>query len=131
MRKYGRTSLIAVKLLKNRKESDPRNAWERAALEVFPDSESSRKKGCPRDTFLGLCEEGLIRNVNAGAFTRSDKNKSYALKALSILKKRPELAIDEKLLWKRVMGGAQKQENSQMDIVTTLWSNDLVVREKL
>jgi hypothetical protein len=60
------------------------------------------------------------------SFTRSAKNKGYALKALSFLRQNPGLAHDEKKLWGKVMDGAQRQENSQMDFVTILWQNALI-----
>ena len=28
-------------------------------IEIFGEGNASQKKGCPRNTFLGLCEEGL------------------------------------------------------------------------
>lgn len=129
MKKYGRTSLIAVDLLREGQETEPREAWRKAALQVFPDSKTSRNKGCPRDTFLGLCEAGLVQGVKSGKYTRSKKNKAYGLKALSILNKSPNLASDEKTLWGIVMAGTPKKENSQMDVVITLWQNNLVFRE--
>ena len=61
MGKYGKTAVIAVNLLRENKTSDPIKAWELASYQVFPDSESSRSKSCPKNAFLGLCEDGQIR----------------------------------------------------------------------
>ncbi len=38
---------------------------------------------------------------------------------------------DEKYLWQVIIEGGDKQHNSQMDVVTTLWRNDWINREKL
>ena len=48
----------AYKVFKSKKNSDPAQAWKSAADQVFPDSDSSRSKGCPKSAFLGLCEDG-------------------------------------------------------------------------
>ncbi len=124
MGKYGKSAEIATNLLISKKVNDPAEAWELAVAKVFPDSKSSREKGCPRSTFLGLCEDGYIIGTEEGNYTRSKKNKDYALKAVSLLGINPEL--DAKALWKLVIDGANKQHNSQMDVVITLWNNKLI-----
>jgi hypothetical protein len=58
MGKYGRCAVGAVDRVRNR-EVDPLTAWNASARAVFPNSESSQKKGCPKDAFLGLCEEEI------------------------------------------------------------------------
>ena len=42
--------------------------------EVFMDSKSSQEKGCPKSAFLGLCEEGFIKEISKGKYTSSVKN---------------------------------------------------------
>ncbi len=121
MGKYGKSAEIATNLLISNKVNDPIQAWELAVAKVFPDSKSSRAKGCPRSTFLGLCEDGYIIGVEEGNYTRSKKNKDYALKAVSLLNINPEL--DAKALWKLVIDDSDKKHNSQMDVVITLWNN--------
>jgi uncharacterized protein YegP (UPF0339 family) len=125
--KYGKCAKAAVDLLKSNKAADPIVAWKKAALETFPDSESSRKKCCPKNAFLGLCEEGLIRGVSAGGYTESKDNKRYALNAVSLLKKNPNLSKNENVLWEKIQGNNAKKHNAQMDVVITLWDNDLIV----
>ena len=102
-------------------------AWELVAHRVFPDQPASRAKGCPKCAFLGLAEEGLIKGVPGGRYTKSQSNKAYALKALSLLRNNPSLADDSEALWQRVMEGVEKQHNQQMNVVAGLWkSGDLV-----
>ena len=103
------------------------DAWNLSAHRVFPNQPASRDKGCPKNAFLGLAEEGLIKGVPRGDYTRSQLNKEYALKALSIMRKHPEFADDPEELWKSVMQGTEKKHNQQMNVVTGLWNNgDLV-----
>jgi hypothetical protein len=100
----------------------PSEAWDVAASEVFPHSESLQKKSCPRGTYLGLCEEGLVLGISGNTYTRSRDNKSYALRAVKLLEEEPDLANEgAETLWKRVMVGKTKKHNSQMHVVLALW----------
>jgi hypothetical protein len=87
---------------------------------------TSKKKGCPKNAFLGLCEEGLIKDVPRGSYTHSKKNKKYALDAVAILKRCPALATKPVDLWDKVTSG-KVNPNQQMDVVISLWSSGLIV----
>ena len=105
----------------------PTEAWDEAVGSVFPDSESSRKKGCPRAAFLGLCEEGIVRGVPVGHYTRSRKNKTYAIAAYSLLIEDRRWATDEGRLWRGATQDIGIKPNEQTDVVLSLWkSNSLV-----
>lgn len=93
--------LIAIE--KARTGVDPLHSWRSAALEVFPTLEPSRDKSCPKCAFLGLAEEGMIRGIPAGSYTRSVDNKRYATDAVRLLAIRPELCNDPSALWEEVM----------------------------
>jgi len=121
MGKYGIAAVDAVRAYTSGRAGSAPDAWEIAVRSVFPDSPSSQEKGCPKGTFLGLCESGKLAGVPGGEYTRSQKNKLYGLKALEILRHSPSLADDEIELWKRVMAGQSKVHNSQMDVVVSLW----------
>lgn len=99
-----------------------------AVQDVFPNSQSSQEKGCPKGTFLGICGSGKVFGIPGGEYTRSEKNKLYGLKALEILRASPTLAEDELALWKRVMAGEEKAPNSQMDVVISLWKAGLLIK---
>lgn len=73
MNKYGKIAIDAVKLLRDKKIYDPKEAWEKSSIKYFKESSSSQKKGCPRNAFLGLCVVGLIRVVKKGDYTKSEK----------------------------------------------------------
>ena len=126
MGKFGNAAIAAVCLLRERKGLSPGDAWLEAVKRQFPSSPTSQEKGCPRDAFLGLCAEGLVRDVPAGYYTRSVKNKRYAVDAIKLLKKEPELAGSESDLWSRVLRGEEKTPNSQMDVVISLWQEKFI-----
>jgi len=121
MGKYGQAAKIATELFINNQTNDPIKAWDIATIQVFPNSISSRKKSCPKNSFLGLCEDGYIINIMEGKYTRSEKNKDYAIKAISLLSDNPRLT--EKELWELVIDEPNKKYNYQMDVVKTLWDN--------
>ena len=95
-----------------------RQEWEITMVEYFPTQKSSRKKSCPKNAFLGLCEEGLIADIPQGDYGVNPEslNKCYAVKAALLVF---EGVIDKKMLWKTVSGDA-KTHNSQIDIVLEL-----------
>jgi hypothetical protein len=122
--KYG---LTALKSAQNYEDSySIVEIWSRSAKEVF-DTKSAQEKGCPKNTFLGLCEEGLVKGIPKGKYTRSEKNKNYALNAVSILKDNPNKVYSPKELWDKLELG-DKRSNSQMDVVLALWEHGLIVK---
>ena len=127
MNKYAQSAVLATTYVNSGQAMDPVNAWKKAVCEIFPKSVSSQKKGCPKGAFLGLCEEGMIKGVPRGSYTRSIDNKRYAVNGVTELKRNPELAKDPRELWEAVMKSAEKKENSQMDVVIALWDAGLIV----
>lgn len=125
MNKYGVVAIKAVELLSMVDQSEPLTAWNTAASNMFGEGTWAQRKGCPKNAFLGLCEEGLVRGVPKGNYTyRSDSlNKAYAVEAVELLRGNPLLANDKNGLWKEVMRGVKKQHNSQIDVVLALWEN--------
>lgn len=120
MSKYGQVAIAAAKAA--RSGTDPTTAWKQAAQQVFPKQKASRDKGCPKCTFLGLADHGLIRGVAAGSYTSSQDNKRYAMSAVNQIRANPTLVNDKKKLWGIVSGG-RKQHNGQLDVVIELWNN--------
>jgi hypothetical protein len=99
-------------------------SFEKSAKEVFP-TKSSQEKSCPKATFLGLCEEGLVKGIPKGNYTKSVKNKEYALKAIAILKQNTQTTFLPKELWEKLELG-DKRSNSQMDVVSALCEHGLI-----
>ena len=119
-------ALTVLKTIQNFKESySITEIYHSAAKEVFP-TKSSQEKGCPKNTFLGLCEEGLVKGIPKGNYTKSVKNKEYALQAIAVLKKDTSTFISPKELWNALNLG-DKKHNSQMDVVLALWDKHLIV----
>jgi hypothetical protein len=119
MGKFAEVAIIATKIQLQWKAESPREAWDQAVAAAFPEGSSSREKAGPRNVYLGLCEEGLVSGVLAGNYTRSVKDKRYAVDAVDLLRLDPVLAENAALLWERVAG--DKAHNAQMDVVIGLW----------
>ncbi|EAA9290935.1 hypothetical protein EE393_18495 [Salmonella enterica] len=64
MNKYASAALKAHHYLVVSKSMPPREAWATAVAEVT-ESESARKKGCPKITFLTLADCGYLKNIEA------------------------------------------------------------------
>ena len=126
MSKYGKCALDSVKLIRSDSTINPPEAWETTSSIIFGRGTSSQRKGCPKDAFLGLCEAGLVRAVPVGSYTKSVKNKRYAIAAVSALEDNPDLSTDWQVLWRLASGSETKQHNGQMDGVISLWSNGLI-----
>jgi len=126
---YAMAALAATKMVKDGLE--PPEAWRRAVALSCP-SLSSQVKPCPKGAFLGLCEEGLVSGVPAapaGSYTASQKNKDYAVRAVSILRRLPAGTVpNPATLWVNVLGGEWKQPNGQMEVVLALWTAGLIPR---
>jgi hypothetical protein len=120
MSAYGDAAVHAAKLCQ-KQGLDPVAAWTTAVEKHLP-TEEGRKKSCPKSAFLGLCEEGLLKEVPAGRYTTSRLNKGYALRALQLLNAHPALASTSRDLWRAVMAGEEKRPNGQMEVVIALWS---------
>lgn len=131
MGKYGIAAVRAADLAATR-GADARHAWERAVGEFFSHA-SSREKGCPRATFLGLCGAGLLAGVapdRTGGAAHT-KNAAYGIAALDLLPESPDAdALSPAALWSAVLArlgeDPTKRSNHQMDIVLALWAAGLV-----
>ena len=112
-------------------------AWDERRLTPsgFRDAPEARRKGCPKQAFLGLCQAGLIRGVSGDRCVKTDPslNRDYAQVAVRLLAADPGLAhAGAAELWRRVMeevrGDPEKRHNQQMDVVLTLWNKRLIER---
>jgi len=125
--RYGEAALIATRQGSSA-DVNPVARWESAMERLYPTSPAARKKGCPRGAFLGLCEEGLVKGIPAGHYTKSKDNKAYAVRAAALLTEGTR-SWSKSTLWQAVTNDPEKTHNSQMDIVLALWKNDLIVRK--
>ncbi len=120
--KYGQTAIKAVEIHKT--INCPKEAWKQAALEEMS-SQSAQVKGCPKSAFLGLCETGFVKGIPKGDYTRSKKNKIYAIDAINILKRDGNLSLSAIELWEMINKNGISH-NSQMDVVLALWKEKLI-----
>lgn len=61
--KYGKIAIESVQSYKDFYSIV--EIWVRYAKDIFK-TKSAQEKGCPKNTFLGLCEEGLIKGIPIG-----------------------------------------------------------------
>lgn len=122
MSKYGQAAVKAVELVNTKIVESPIKAWEIATCELFGPGSWGQKKGCPKNAFLGLCEEGLVENIPRDTYNsrKTSKNKDYAIKAVNIVKEQPNLLDDITKLWQQVTNGNGISHNYQMDVVKAL-----------
>src|SRR4051794_27780124 len=116
MGKYGAVAVRAAGRLRSGASRSPIDAWEIAARETFPHSPASAVKGCPKGAFLGLCEEGLVSGAPRGTWTRSTRNKAYAVRAVAALQADPGWLHRQRELWLAVSGPEPKVENGQLEV---------------
>ena len=126
MQKYGEVAVLAVQKLQDGTSIDPKEACDNAAKIIFPASPESQTKGCPKNAFIGLCNNGLVSGVSAKHENmEQNKNAIYSCKAVEQLKQNKYLTTQPELLWKKVAGNT-KSSNSQMDVVIALWNAHLL-----
>lgn len=113
-------SLVAEKAYKYMLENkmDAGKAWDRAARDLIS-SEESRKKGCPRNTFIGICNSGSLNNI--GPIPGNDSiNFQYAQFAIDAWKKNKGISKTD--MWKQVVSHFNKAKGhqGQLDVVLGL-----------
>lgn len=123
--KYGEAALMAARMDTHGKSVLPLSRWQEATKKLYPTSPSAQRKSGPRFAFLSLCEAGLIKGIPAGQYMPSNKEKSYALRAVGLLRAGTHKTVST--LWAEVTDGEDVPHSSQMDVVLALWKNGLVV----
>ena len=122
--RYGEAALMATRRGSST-DIDPVARWESAMKQLYPTSPAARRKTCPRGAFLGLCEEGLVKDIPAGHYTASKDDKAYAVRAAALLAEGTQ-SWSTSALWQAVTDDPEKTHNSQMDVVLALWKNGLI-----
>jgi hypothetical protein len=107
------------------KGQEPEQAWENASIEIFGKGTSGQKKSCPRNSFLGLCEDGFILGVEKGNYLKkaNSKNKAYAIKSIHLIKNDSSLLNQKSLLWGKITNITY---NQQLDVVFSLINNGYI-----
>ncbi|MFD2296790.1 DUF6979 family protein [Massilia sp. GCM10020059] len=99
----------------------PREAWDDAAVEVFPESASMQSKGCPRTTFLTLCASGAVKDLPGAGVVGDSENARHAKDCLALLAGHPGyVAMPPRQLWTVVTHASGKAYNQQMHVILGL-----------
>ena len=128
-------SEVAIQVVKKfqcgNSQLDPVTEWDAIANQIIQ-SQSSVEKGCPKDAFLGLCDSGCVIGILARDYTKSTKNKKYAIQGIILIRKKPSLSTtySPQELWEEVMTSLNmdknKAHNGQMNIVLDLWNHGYI-----
>jgi hypothetical protein len=115
---YARVAKLAYQLIVKNKLT-AKEAWNKAAEEEI-DNLSSRVKNCPRETFIGLCDSGKLKNISKKKISES-RNYDYAVFAISEWKKDEFILKND--LWKKIYShfGFAKNHQGQLDVLEGLW----------
>jgi hypothetical protein len=127
MGKYGEAALKAIQYCNTYDTYTPVQAWNRATIELFGEGSSSQVKGCPKNAFLGLCEVGLIKGIQKGRYSKSQKNKAYAIQAVKAIQLNPSAIHNSNALWLNVTNNSGISHNGQLDVVIALWKDNLLI----
>ncbi|NLD46886.1 MAG: hypothetical protein GX660_06760 [Clostridiaceae bacterium] len=111
MNKYAQVAVNAGFYVKE--GMTPDYAWKKASCEIFEPGSSSQKKGCPKNTFLGL-------------YGGQGINAEYARKALNYLRSNNISEIEPEELWIIINEGTKKAYNQQMHVVIAMYKAGLI-----
>ena len=125
MGKYGKAAIYATKVIRD-SGIDPCEAWEESCRRLGGDPQK-----CTRSVYLGLCEEGMIKNVPPGNYTDSTCNKRYAVEAVRVLRSCPSVVTQSRRdLWEKVpensCEGKRIGQDGQLDVVLALWNKEFI-----
>ncbi|MNO70684.1 hypothetical protein D3C76_615770 [compost metagenome] len=128
MSKYAQAAVEAVELVHQGITDSPVKAWEMSTSKFFGAGSWGQRKGCPKNAFLGLCENGFIKGIPKGIYNMKEnsKNKNYAIRAIELITQQPELLEDIKELWNKVSNGNEISHNHQMHIVIALYNKNYI-----
>jgi hypothetical protein len=125
MNQFAEAAKRAVKFYLEHTVASPDEAWQEA-INGLSTSNNVRKKSCPRNTFLGLCSDGIIKGIPSDDYNDPNNfERFYARKAVEILRNNSSLADFPRKLWMEI-GNGDKCYDSQMDIVGVLWKEGML-----
>ena len=124
-------SAIAVTLKVQKGESALSVETWQAEVKHFLNNDCYVEKRCPRNTYFGLCSEGLVKGIPAGSFLNNPSVETeYAIIAVACLKKDNSYTSKPRMLWKKVLKigsfDSDKNYDFQMHVVCALWEFGLI-----
>lgn len=124
---YEMVTLETIKSIKNKKDlklTEIQEVWKES-FKGLDATDSTIKKGCPRLTFIGLCENNLINGISVKNSYKESVNKNYGISAVKVLKENKDREYTPKELWDAI-GNKDKSYNYQMHVVLILWDKKLI-----
>ncbi|XMB85489.1 hypothetical protein RJG79_08665 [Mycoplasmatota bacterium WC44] len=129
MRQYGIIAVEAAKKIYELDTKEYEDIWISTCDDLYPGMNKG-DKGCPKTTFIGLCERGYVKGVLGDVSYSVKKNKQYGWEACNLIKEDETIVNSKTLLWKQIMSilgePITKKQNSQMDVVVSLYENGLL-----
>lgn len=118
---YADVAVRAASKLRSGHPISAREAWDVAAVEVFPKSTSMQSKGCPRTTFLTLCASGAVKGLPVAGVVPDSENARHAKDCLKLLAQHPSyMAMTPRQLWNVVTHASGKAYNQQIHVILGL-----------
>jgi len=129
---YADVAIRAVSELRSGRANSPRDAWDKAAVEIFPSSPSMQSKGCPRTTFLTLCASGAVKGLPSTEVVRDSENSRHARDCLRSLARHPNyLSMAPRQLWRLITDSSGKAYNQQIHVIIGLAKAGLLQYEEI
>jgi hypothetical protein len=130
---FEKVALAAYDFLINKTEKTPLDAWKSAGSTILAHSTDMQEKPCPKNTFLSLCEEGLLRGIPKGKYMqRESVEKQYAITALKLIRADKNVLEENiKSLWEKACGDKNKHHDYQMNIVKMFVLKDKINYDNL
>lgn len=113
---FGKTTLDAVGLLHNNPQMDYKEAWAQAIVN-HTSSDSTRKKGCPKNAFADLCRCGYVKGIQKQQEKPSTENGRMAIEAVRVLSERGWQLSSKNGFWQKQF---HKHHQGQLDVVLAL-----------
>ena len=121
MPNYSDVAVQAALKLGREPSISAREAWNYAAIEAFPNSESMQSKGCPKTTFLTVCASGALVDFPKNGTVRDTANAKHARDCLTLIARDSSyIEMDPRRLWEIVTHGSGKAYNEQMHVILGL-----------
>lgn len=120
MTKYTDAAITTAKRCQGSNRPDIKAEWRKVIKEL-----KAYDEGCPRSAFIGLCEEGMIKGIEAGSYglRKLNKNKAYAIAAANLVLSGHD--TDPKAIWQKVTK-TDIRAHDQVGIVIALHDNSLL-----
>lgn len=106
----------------------PDTAWKKALEVVYPEGKlrAQLQHTCPKWAFSMMCQTGNVRDVPAGSCPEAESMRSaaFAVAALDLLRKSPDLIKDKRRLKEAIFGApnspSYRRPNHEVEVILAL-----------